>query len=855
MPLCLKEKSKMKKCTVLILLISLFLNLRTWSQVPLTSPEEYLGYKLGTAFTPHYKVTAYLEKISDQTSKAIFRDYGETYEGRPLSVLFISSEENIENLENIRLNNLRKAGELPGEPNEDGKIIVWLSYNVHGDEASSTEAALATVHKLLSGGDDVNRWLENTVVIIDPCVNPDGRDRYVHWYKENRSNILLTNPIGTAHVQSWPGARSNHYLFDLNRDWTWLSQVESKSRIILYNEWLPQIHVDFHEQSYNSPYYFAPAAQPYHSLITEWQKEFQVEIGKNHAKYFNENNWLYFTKERFDLFYPGYGDTYPTFNGAIGMTYEQAGSGRAGLGIKTETGDTLTLLDRLTHHYTTSISTIEISSDNAVDLEKNYIEFFMNAHKPVADGFNTFIVKSRNGNKRIRKLIELLDHHRIKYGQLNNSKSTKGFDFHMNRNLPITIESSDLLIPVQQAKSTLLRVLFEPVSTLVDSMTYDITSWSIPYAFGLETYATDQVINFNKEGFVDQPMTDLTPKEKSYGFAFTRNAISDIRVLSELLLHGMNVRTNYTALTMQGISFPAGSFFILMGDNKNFKGNTLGIMTEISEQYELDIIPLSSGFSDDGPDLGSSKLKLLDNQLNVGVLYGENVWSNNVGEVWHLFEQDLQYPLIRLNTSYFSGIDLNDMDVIIIPEGFYGSILDEDQLKKLNNWVLNGGRLVVIGRALRYFADKDLFNLKQYLDEEEKEEIEKLQTDPDYLRKYAEDERLYIKNKIYGGIYKTRLDNSHPIGFGYPEYYFTLKTVDNRYSVLDKGWNVATISGSQDKVSGFSGSSSQAKTYKALIVGMEDKGAGEVVYFVDNPLFRSFWENGKLMFSNAIFMP
>jgi hypothetical protein len=211
--------------------------------------------------------------------------------------------------------------------------------------------------------------------------------------------------------------------------------------------------------------------------------------------------------------------------------------------------------------------------------------------------------------------------------------------------------------------------------------------------------------------------------------------------------------------------------------------------------------------------------------------------------------------LIRLNTSYFSGLDLNGLDVIIIPEGFYGDLLNEDQLKRLNNWVSNGGRLVVIGRALKYFADKDQFNIKPYLDEEEKEEIQKLKADPDYLRKYAEDERMYIMSKVYGGIYKTSLDNSHPIGFGYPDYYFTLKTADNRYSLLDNGWNVAMISGSQDKVSGFSGSSSQAKTYKALIVGMEDKGAGEVVYFVDNPLFRSFWENGKLMFSNAIFMP
>jgi hypothetical protein len=736
----------MKKCIVVILFISLFLNFEIRSQDQVISPEEYLGYKLGDAFTPHYKVTGYLVKVSEQSPRAVFRNYGETYEGRPLNVLIVSSEENILNLENIRINNLRKAGMLAGEPDKNGRIIVWLSYNVHGDEASSTEAAMATVYKLLSADNEVEEWLENTVVVIDPCVNPDGRDRYVNWYKENKSNILLTSPIETAHIQAWPGARSNHYLFDLNRDWTWLSQIETRKRIILYNEWLPQIHVDFHEQSYNSPYFFAPAAQPYHVLITQWQKDFQEKIGKNHARYFDENNWLYFTKERFDLFYPGYGDTYPTFNGAIGMTYEQAGSGRAGLGIKTDTGDTLTLLDRLTHHFTTSISTIEVSSDNAKDLETNYIEFFSSAGKPVPDGFNTYIIKSRNGNKKIRKLIELLDHHKIRYGQLDNSKSTRGFDYHLNRNVPVSIEPSDLIIPVQQTKSTLLRVLFEPGSTLVDSLTYDITSWSIPFAFGLESYATDQVIKIDKEGFILQLEKEFTVNEKIYGFAFTRNAVSDIRALSELLIHDINVRTNYSPLKIQGITYPSGSFFILNGDNRNFDGDIPEIMAELSKKFQMEVHSLSSGFSEEGPDLGSSKLRLLDKELKVGVLYGENVWSYNVGEIWHLFEQDLRYPLIRLNTSYFSGLDLNGLDVIIIPEGFYGDLLNEDQLKRLNNWVSNGGRLVVIGRALKYFADKDQFNIKPYLDEEEKEEIQKLKADPDYLRKYAEDERMYIMN-------------------------------------------------------------------------------------------------------------
>jgi hypothetical protein len=401
----------------------------------------------------------------------------------------------------------------------------------------------------------------------------------------------------------------------------------------------------------------------------------------------------------------------------------------------------------------------------------------------------------------------------------------------------------------------LVRVLFEPVSIMIDSLTYDITAWSIPFAFGLETYATSQVLKVEKEGFTIDPFEEINKGQDYYAYAFTRKDINDLSLLSELFLKGINIRTNYKSLTNNGRKMPAGSFFILMGDNRNFRGNIPLILSELSNKYEVEILVFRTGFSDHGPDLGSSKLKLLDHKIKVGVLFGDNVNALNVGEIWHLFEQELHYPLTRLNPAYFGMFDLNDLDVIIIPQGYYSSVLKEERVKLLGKWVRNGGRLILIGSALRYFADNESFNLKKFLDEEEKEQIEDLKEKEDYLRKFHESERLYIKDRIHGGIYKTGLDNTHPIGFGYPEYYFTLKTLEDRYAVLDNGWNVATISGSQDKVSGFSGSNSQAKTYKALIVGMEDNGAGEVVYFVDNLLFRSFWENGKLMFCNAVFMP
>ena len=255
--------------------------------------------------------------------------------------------------------------------------IVWLSFNVHGNEASSTEAAMKTIYKLLTEKKD---WLKNTVVILDPCINPDGRDRYANWFNETASSPYSINQQASEHNEPWPGGRPNHYLFDLNRDWVWATQIESSSRLKIYNKWLPHIHVDFHEQGINEPYYFAPAAEPFHEIITNWQRNFQTQIGKNHAKYFDAAGWLYFTKERFDLLYPSYGDTYPTYMGAIGMTYEQAGHGRAGLGILNDEGDVLTLKDRIAHHTTAGLSTVEIASKNAEKLNAEFKKFFGNSN-------------------------------------------------------------------------------------------------------------------------------------------------------------------------------------------------------------------------------------------------------------------------------------------------------------------------------------------------------------------------------------------------------------------------------------------------------------------------------------------
>jgi hypothetical protein len=365
----------------------------------LQSPSEFLGYQLGTRFTYHYRILEYFKYVAQASKNVKLQSYGTTTEGRPLMVAFIGSAENINRLETVRKYNRSLTGLDKSAPIADPPVVVWLSYNVHGNEPASAEAAMQTLYDVVNPANArISSWLKNTLVVIDPCLNPDGREHYINYYNQVGGSVPDINPISREHAEPWPGGRTNHYYFDLNRDWAWQVQKESQERVGLYNQWLPQVHVDFHEQDYNSPYYFAPAAEPFHRLITPWQREFQTIIGKNNAKYFDQSGWMYFTREEFDLLYPSYGDTYPLYNGAIGMTYEQGGI-NGGLAILTQNGDTLTLADRIAHHASNGLSTIETASRYAPKLLTEYQKFFNDSRTNPPGEYKTYVIKNDNPDK------------------------------------------------------------------------------------------------------------------------------------------------------------------------------------------------------------------------------------------------------------------------------------------------------------------------------------------------------------------------------------------------------------------------------------------------------------------------
>ncbi|MEP6676421.1 MAG: M14 family metallopeptidase [Ferruginibacter sp.] len=831
-----------------IKLIAAFLFISSIATAQLKSPGEFLGYELGTKFTPHFRIVNYFNHAAAAMPQMMkLEQYGETNEGRPLLLAIIASPENFSHLEDIRKNNLRLTGLLNDKPGDiAAPAIIWLSYNVHGNEPSSSEVSMKTLYELLSGANSqVKEWLKNTVVIIDPCLNPDGRDRYVNWFTQMVGKNANADPDSREHSEPWPGGRFNHYNFDLNRDWAWQTQIETQQRIKKYNEWMPEIHCDFHEQYPNSPYYFAPAAEPMHEVITSWQRDFQTVIGKNHAKYFDNNGWLYFTKEIFDLFYPAYGDTYPLYNGAIGMTYEQAGHSPGGLAVVKSDGDTLTLKDRIAHHFTTSMSTIEITSKNADRVVKEFKKFYDDAKNNLNAEYKTYVIEA-DGNKKA-VLEKLFTRNNIAFVE-NNAGSFKFNAFNYTNGKTENVSVTDKTIIVLQAnqpKSTLLKVLMEPKSKLSDSVTYDITGWAIPYAYGVQAYALKEKLSIKEDEHIADPMPSFADNSH-YGYIVAAGADNG-KLLAQLLKANVKVRFNEKPFTTGIHKFAAGSLIILLADNKERMQQVFSIAADT----KTNLYAVPTGFVDKGLDFGSETVHFIK-KPKVAMLTGNGVDASGAGAIWHFFEQQLDYPISLINAEEIGNVNWKNIDVLIMPGGYYKFLSDKETAADLKTWVKQGGRLIAIDNAVSQLASGDWgFKLKKA--EEDKDKDKRDDSNYTELRRYENRERDGIVNNIPGAIYKVELDNSHPLAFGYPDFYFTLKQNDNIYEFMKDGWNVGVVR-KNNQVAGFVGSHVKEKIKDGTVIGSLHMGNGSVTFFADDPVFRSFWENGKLLLSNAVFL-
>ncbi|SOD20042.1 M14 metallopeptidase family protein [Pedobacter xixiisoli] len=804
------------------------------------SPDAFLGYELGTHFSAHQKVVDYFKEVASKNSHVKLQSYGKTYEGRELLFAIVSDPSNMERLEQIRMNNLAisnndKTVKLAKQP-----VIVWLSYNVHGNEANSTETAMKVLYTLAEAKDEKTKaWLKNTVVIIDPCLNPDGRERYVNYFNSVVGTTPNPDPAAREHFEPWPGGRTNHYHFDLNRDWAWQTQIESEQRLRQYHQWLPQIHVDFHEQGYNEPYYFAPAAEPIHQAVTPWQREFQVIVGKNNAKYFDENGWQYFTKERFDLLYPSYGDTYPLYNGAIGMTYEQGGI-RAGLAVVTADGDTLTLKDRISHHFTTSMSTLEVASGHAEKLVAEFRKFFEQSLTP-ATAYKSYVIKAQNVS-RLRKLAELLAKNKISYafGAERADRTLNGYNYETQKVEQFKLERNDMVVNVSQKHGVLANILFEPQTLITDSNTYDITAWALPYAYGLNAYGLKESVSGNYP-FIEEQKRAVANVAKPYAWVLSWNGMEDVKVLMALQQKEIKVRMAEQAFTIGGTVYKAGTLLIYRAENEKKIPNLQPQVEKLLQDLNADFKVLSSGYVEKGKDFGSSTYRLLA-APKVAVLAGQEVSSQSIGEIWHLFEQELKCPISVLNVSAVGNLDIHKINTLIVADGYYADRLAE----QLAPWVSAGGKLILLEDAIVAFVGKKPFQIKR------KEEPKNNDTKGASSQSYSSRDHDDFSNAIPGAIYKVHLDQSHPLSYGIGKYYYTLKTDANIYEPLENGYTIGSLK-PDSYVAGVAGTKVKSKISSGMLYGAQPIGKGGVLYLSTDLIFRSFWEGGKQILLNAIF--
>ena len=821
----------------------------------LKSPEQFLRTEYGKHFTPHYLVADYVRHVAANSDRVTLIEYGETNEDRPLLLATITTPSNQENINDIRNNHLSKIGmsSVVEEPIDKNYSIVWLSFGVHGNEAGASESSMTVLYNLAnSDNEETGAWLENTIVLFDPSLNPDGYNRYTHWARSIGGKTPHPGLSDREHMEPWPGGRVNHYLFDLNRDWAWQTQVESQQRIIQYHKWMPHIHVDFHEMGYDDGYYFAPAAEPYHKHITNFQRNLQVDIGKNHAKYFDREGWLYFTREVFDLLYPSYGDTYPTFNGAVGMTYEQAGHGMSGREISLSNGDTLKIQDRIDHHTKTALSTIEEASKQVDRIDKNFVTYFSNAVKSPQGKYKSYVIKSSGQASR---LAELLSKNKIKYYRTAGQGAMNGFDYLTGSTASFSLEEGDIVINANQPNGTLLQVLMEPEPVLSDSVTYDITAWSLPHAYGVQAYGLDGYTSTksveNSSQSEQSCFSNLGTEYPAYAYVIPWNSVTSAQQLAKIYQKGIKARMADKDIKFKEGVVKKGSIVIVRGDNY-FVPNLRGSLANIVESCE-GCFCLSSGFSETGGDIGGSKFSRLEHPRAL-LISGRGTSAYGVGQVWHYFDEVIGYPLSIVDKQDMERVDLADFNTLILPDGYYN--LSDAELTKISTFVSNGGKVIVVSGALGNFVDKDGFALSKYATEDEKDAAKKDREAKKLAARkesYEDQERHGISNSIPGAIIRNTIDSSHPLAYGLGATYHSLKTSGQHYSLLQDAWNVISVP-KEFKNYGFIGANLRPKIEESVSFAVEEKGGGNIIYMVDNPLYRGFWDNGVLLFSNALFL-
>lgn len=820
-----------------------------WAQTAPPSPEDVLGYALGERFTDVAGVNRYMQALAQASPRVTVQAYGETVEHRPLIQVVVASEEHRGRLDRI----LAENAELVDPATPEGRAaeiiarnpaVVYFSYGIHGNESSSSEAAMWTAWDLARGAEEVRGVLDSVVVVLDPVVNPDGRDRYVSWYRQVRETEPNPRPETREHQEPWPGGRYNHYMFDLNRDWAWMSQPETGARLATWDRWNPQVHVDFHEMSYRSTYFFFPATDPINPIYPRHVLEWARRFGEGNARAFDREGWLYYTTEGFDLFYPGYGDSWPALGGTVGMTYEQAGGGTAGLAVERPDGTVLTLRDRAMHHRTSGEATLRTAAEGKTELLSGFAAF----HRDVASGLpNILLVPGANG--AFEALLSLLRRQGIR---LERASSAFRADASVHRGYEPRerFPEGTVLVRARQPRGKLAVTLLRPEVTLDASFSYDITGWSLPYAFGVEAYSVEGVPDAGWSP-LEAPGGEEADDARGAGpyGALVPPGFQGAPALVDFLEAGGRAYVIQDTFSLAGRAYPRGTTFLPRGRNPE-----LDRLLESSGLTHFSV-PVATGLTDGGADLGTEESAAL-RLPRIGLLAGRGTSPSSYGAHWFFLERRLGAPFDAIDVAAVERTDLDPYDVIVVPSGRVRSVLGESGTGKLESWIRDGGVLVAVDESARDLAEPlGGIEEREAEDEDVQDRDARLER---ALRSRQEREEERWRESVPGTILRVRLDPRHPLAFG-----AAAPGGDDRMFVLTGGESfepdesfesVAYFDADPEKISGVISEGSLERMDRSTWLAQERLGQGKLILFADDPLFRLFWYSGFQPYVNALLL-
>lgn len=810
------------------------------------APETFLGYPIGSFHTRHDRIVSYMEKLAELSDRASIHQYGKTYEHRPLIILTISDTEHLENLEalqerHLTLNDPRQPAEY-----EDLPVFVNLGYNVHGNEPSSAEAAMLTAYLLIaSQNPEIENYRQNAVFFIDPVINPDGRDRHSSWVDMYQGNPPVSDPLDIEHNEAWPRGRTNHYWFDLNRDWWLAVHPESRGKLNWYHQWYPNVVTDFHEMGSGSTHFFEPM-KTNGSKDPVMPKENYTILNETFARYFAEDldklGSLYFTKEVFDGTYPGYGSSYPDLQGGLGLLFEQASS--RGHVQETQMGD-LTFAYTIRNQFTSGLATIRAAVENKDVLHEYQHNFFVSAIENAKNSnIKAYIFGDPTDQNRTRAFIETLLLHQVKVYRLTEDINENNLSFKAGQ---------AYVVPTEQPQYRIIQNAFETYDEYQDSVFYDASAWSIVNFYNMPYTSTNHTPSSGEEMTIDNNVIEVQQVEKSsYAYLIPWDDYNAPAALYKLLDAGVIVTSAFKPFTtvVQGnqIDFDYGTLTIPVQKQKINPDSLHHLINETTNSFRIPAYSVGTGYHIKGADLGSNSMRSLEKPKAL-LLIGSGVSSYEAGEVWHVCDTKLGMPITKVNTDQFKRVDLNMYNTLILVSGNY-STLDSPEVSSIKGWMEKGNTLITTRNACTWAIQKKLVAEKL---------IENKEGDQDSIverRQYVNAREEIGREQVGGTIFKVDLDLTHPLAFGYhqkqiPVYRNStvwLAPSKNPYCTVAKYTNDPHLDGfiTEKNLNEF------LKPSASIIVS--EVGQGRAILFADNPNFRGSWYGTNKLFFNALFL-